>query len=171
MAFIAINTNLLDVGDPIKKEILDLVKDNFDDHESRIVQVESVISKIDVFNDVVYNASVFSTALGIIFFQASNAFTLTEAKITIFEKGSLTGFLEVDIKKNTSLNPAGFASVMTTRPLIDYSTAASYDDSTNAVFDNSAKNILPGDWLRLDITQAPTGGVIPKFNIQVFGEV
>lgn len=161
-----------DVGDATKKEIYDNYDANFIDHESRINSLESSTSKINIFKFPLLNGSSFSTATGLAYYRAEDTFTITKAAIQIFEKGSLTGAVEIDIKKSTTdMDNASFASIFTTKPKITYASAADYDESTNQVFNGSMINILPGDYLRLDITITPTNtGVIPKLLITSYGE-
>lgn len=169
MAFVSLPTR--NVGDPVVIDDIIQTKLNFDDHETRISQLETNDSRIVVYNGVIYNASNFSTLTGILFRRMPQNFTLTSATITIFTVAGITGTLQVDVKKNTSLNPAGMTSVFTTRPSVNYSIVSNYDVSTNAVFDPINKNITAGDYLRVDITSMPTAGVVPRFLLQVYGEI
>jgi hypothetical protein len=171
MPFELINSSEIEVGDPVTAALLSKVKNSLDNLNTRTTAIESAARKVEVFEAVIYNATKFSPLNGLLFYQASFDFTLTNAVIGIWEAGVLTGFLEVDVKKNTSRNPAGFTTVFTAEPIIDFSTAVDYQDSAQGTFDNAAKNIVAGDWLRLDITQAPTNGPIPMFAVIIFGEV
>jgi hypothetical protein len=171
MAFTVINANEVEVGDPVTASLGTKIKDNFDDHEARILAVEALQNKVIVFMDTFYNAAQFTDVDDLIRYNATFDFTLTEAKIYIFTKGSLTGTLELDVKKNSSLNPAGFSSVFTTKPSIDYSTISNYGSSTNQVLDATAKNISAGDWLKVDITEMPGGGIVGKYVFVVYGEI
>jgi hypothetical protein len=170
MAFTSISSTSIEVGDALKKDLFDLIKGNEDDLNTRLTAVESSSKKIDVFKFLLLNGSSFSTVTGLAYFRAEDTFTITKAAIQIFEKNSLAGFLEIDIlKSTTNLNSASFTSIFTTKPKITYSTAADYDISTNQVLNSAMINIVPGNYLRLDITIAPTGGVIPKILIDCFG--
>lgn len=51
MAFNSINDTEIEVGKPIKKSILQKVKDNFDDHEGRLNAIQVSSGIIDIFND------------------------------------------------------------------------------------------------------------------------
>ena len=172
MAFTPINSASIEVGDALKKEIFDLVKSNFDDHETRINSVESSANKIDIFKFLLLNGSSFSTATGIAYYRAEDDFTITKGAIQIFEKGTLTGAVEIDIKKSTTnMDNASFTSIFTTKPKITYASAADYDESSNQVLNGAMTSILSGDYLRLDITITPTNtGVIPKLFITSYGE-
>ena len=169
MAFVTIPSNAIDVGDPITKDLFDKVKDNFDDHETRIASLESGAAKVEVFDGVVFLGSLASTATGIFHFVAKANFTLTECRLRAFETSPPTGTLEIDVKKNTTFDNTGMTSVFTTRPSINYTSAPDYAFSTNQVFDNTKINIVTDDVLRIDITSLPTG--LGKFYLQFYGEV
>lgn len=52
MAYNPIPDNLIDVGDPVKKEIFQMIQDNEDDFDSRLNNLEGSTAKIVVFNQV-----------------------------------------------------------------------------------------------------------------------
>ena len=170
MAFVTIPSGDIDVGDPLKKDLFDKIKSNEDDLDSRVTSLEGGAGKVEVFNFPVVNASSASTLTGLSYWRASAAFTLIDAKVAIFEKGSLTGTLEMDIKKNTSLDAVGMTTVFTTKPSIAIAGASDYDESTNAVFDSGQISVAVGDYLRLDMTALPSP-VIGKFYVFLIGEV
>jgi hypothetical protein len=171
MAFTSIPASIINVGKAIKKEIFTYIKDDLDDLDSRLNTVETNAKKISIFEYMVINATPFSTATGFNYFEATSDFTLTDAYIRIFEKGSLAGTFEIDILvSTTNLDSTSFVSVFTTKPKITFASASDYDASTNQVFDNTKININTGDYLRLDITAMPTGGVMSKFIIKAYGE-
>lgn len=171
MAFEVIGSSLIQVGKAITAGLWSKVKNSFDDHESRINNLETNATKVSVFDIDLSNASLFSTAEGLLYFEADTSFTITNAFIRIFEVGSLAGEVEIDVKRSTTdLDDASFTSIFTTRPLVDFDTASDYDASTNQVFDNGQISISTGDFLRLDITSTPSNGVIPKLLIKVYGE-
>ncbi len=172
MAFSTISSLAIAVGAAIKKELWDKVKGNLDDHETRLNSVETIAKKEEVIKFYVQNGTSFSTATGIYYYEADVAFTLTNAYIRIFEVGSLAGEIEIDIKKSTTdMDSASFTTVFTTKPSVDLDTASDYDSSVNQVFDNGQVSIAVGDFLRFDITQTPTSGVMGRFLISVYGEI
>jgi len=169
MAFVSLaNKN---VGDPVIAEDWNTIKTNFDDHELRLAQQEAINKRVEVFSFPVFNAASASTLTGITLWRSPLDFTLIDCVVSIFEKGILTGIFEVDIKRNSSLNPVGFSSVFTTRPSINFATASDYDESINAVFDALNSDLLEGDYLRFDVTSMPTNGTLGKFFINLIGEV
>jgi hypothetical protein len=171
MAFTPINSNEIEVGDAIKAELWNKVKTDLDDLDERTTNLEISTPKINFIKFLLLNGSVFPTATGLYYYEADEAFTITEANIRIFEKGSLTGAVEIDIKRSTTdMDNASFTTIFTTKPKITYASASDYDKSTNQVFNGSQINIAVGDILRLDITETPGNGVLPKLLITAYGE-
>lgn len=171
MAFTPIDSTEIEVGDPLKKELFDKIKASLDDHETRIADTETSAKKITVFKSLVLNATSSNSMTGLNYYRSDESFNLISCTITIFEKGSLTGALEIDIKKSTTdLNSTSFSTVFTTKPKIDFSTAADYSSSTNQVFDNNQVSIVTGNYLRFDVTELPVSGVLGKFLITLYGE-
>jgi hypothetical protein len=171
MSFVAIDANEIEVGDALKKELFDKIKDNSDDHETRIADLETGAKRIPVFKYLLINAAAASTLTGLNYYIADEDFTLVNAYIGIFEKGALTGAIEIDVKKSTTnMDSASFATVFTTKPKITLASASDYDKSTNQVFDNGQISISAGNILRLDVTQMPGGAVLSKLMIVIYGE-
>lgn len=171
MAYNPILDAELDVGDALKKELFDKIKGNINDHEDRLADIETGARKVEVFKSLVLNASSASTLTGLMYYVADDDFTLTSATVTIFEKGSLTGALEIDLKKSvTDLDGTSFTTVFTTKPKITLASVANYATSNNQVFDNGQVSIQAGDFIRFDVTQMPASGVLGKFLLNVYGE-
>lgn len=159
------------VGDPVTATFINMTIGNVADHESRLVAVEGAVGLIEIFNGLIINASSFSTLTGLAMHRANQAFTLTGAKIGFFTKGSLTGTLEIDIKKSTSLDFGSAVSVFSTKPSINFVSASNYTESSNAAFHITNKVVALNDWLKFDITSMPTNGTLGKFTIVLYGEV
>lgn len=173
MAFTAISSTLRQVGKAVTKTLVDLISDNLDDLDTRITGLEGAAGKIIVFDEVVVNHATLNdggTLTGLAYWRSPAAFSLTDAKIGIFTKGSLTGNLEIDIKVASSPDFTSSVSVFTTKPKIVYSTASDYDESANTVFDNTNKVIAAGDFIRLDITEIPASAALSAFTVYVIGE-
>lgn len=171
MAFVTIPSNAIDVGDPITKDLWDKVKNNLDDLDTRTQATEASQNTILIFDNLVLNAQSSSTATGLAYYRVPFDINVTEALVQIFEKGSLTGELEIDFKRNSTPDNTGMTSIFTTKPKITYASAADYDDSTNQVIDQTQATIPEGHYIRFDVTEFPTGGVIGKFQILLKAEV
>ena len=158
------------VGDAVKKEIADTIIDNQADHETRIASLETSVGKVIVYVTDFIQGALASTITGTIFFRAASGFSLTAAVLSLYDTTglSLTGSLQFDIQKSSSPDFSSSTSVFTTRPSL--SSFTSYSESSNVVFKtDGTEDILTGDFLRLDITAIPTGDIIPRFHIHVYG--
>lgn len=171
MAFEVINANEIEVGDPVKRELFTKIKNSFDDHETRILAQESNQKRIELINAVFVNAVSATSFTGIFDVNAPQDLIITECYVQIYEKGSLTGNLEIDVKVNSTPNDTGMTSIFTTKPKIVYSTASDYDKSTNQVFNGAQTSVTDGENIRLDITELPAFGTIGKFRVVLYGEV
>lgn len=171
MPFVTIDPNSIQVGDPIKAELLNTIKDDLDYLNGEVNTLSISAKKVEVFKYWLLNGSSFPTATAIDYYEAIEDFILTDAVVRIFEKGSLTGSVEIDVKRSTTdMDSASFTSVFTTRPSVNYTTAVDYQRSTNQVFDSAQTSIQAGDILRLDITGVPTSGVLSRIQLIVYGE-
>ena len=174
MAYTSINSTNLEVGKPLKKELVDLIKSNEDDLDSRISAVEGSAGKIVIFNEIIINGATLAsggTITGLDLYRAESDFNLTDSKVYIFTKGSLNGNLEIDVQVSSSADFTSSNSVFTTKPKIVYSTASDYDESANTVFNATYQSVTAGQYLRLDISELPGNGSIGKFGIYFIGEI
>jgi len=170
MAYSEVNSNLYDVGDPVKRELFNGLNENIKDHETRITAVEAAAGRMVVWNFPIQNATLSNTLTGLTYWTVPFDLTIIEATCGIFEKGSLTGTLEIDIKVNTSRNPTGMSSIFTTKPSIAFAGASDYDNSSNGVL-NSLAELDEGNVIRFDATSMPSNGVLGAFVINVIGEI
>jgi len=169
--FTAISALAITVGSAIKKELWDIIRVNFNNHETRLNAVESVLKKVPFIKFDLRNSASFSAATGLYYYESDDTFTITNVYLRIFEVGALTGNFEIDIKKSvTDLDGVSFVSVFTTKPSVNLSTASDYDGSINQVFDVGQINVAVGDFLRLDITSMPANGIMGKAMITAYGE-
>lgn len=167
MAYVTIPSTSIEVGDALKKELFDLIKDNLDDHETRIQTLSGGSGKISVFNDdILIGGNALLT--GVVYYEAIQPFNVIEVSIQIFEKPpATTGSLTVDVKKNTDTNDANFTTILTTQPTINIATDPDYTRDTG-VINTGAQTLNTGDILRVDITALPTG--LQRFRVVVIGE-
>lgn len=169
MAYNAFTNSEIQVGKAIKKELWQKVKDNFDDHETRLAQAIAGGSKIEIFNIDFLTGSFGNTITGVLYHEALQDMSVIEGAIQIFDKnGIVSGILSIDVKKNSTPDNTGMTSIFTTAPSINFATANDYDRSTGTL-NTSTQNVLKGEILRLDITSLPVG--LGKFRIILIGEV
>lgn len=167
MAYVTIPSTSIEVGDALKKELFDLIKENFDDHEARILAFGGGSATISVFNDDV-NIGANPLTTGIVYYEAIRPINIIEVAIQIFQKSpATTGTLSVDVKKNSDTNDANFTTILTTQPEIDIATDPDYTRTT-ATINTGAQTLNTGDLLRVDITALPIG--LQRFRLVVIGE-
>jgi hypothetical protein len=161
MAFSALTTAQIAVGEPTAREIFLKSKDNFDDHESRIVALENSVNAILVIE---FNAAGPYSLKGpqneVMFTRISNNITVQGARL-ISQTAGASGSLEIDIKYKRGAG--AWTTIFSTRPSVS-SASGDYISSTNAVI--SVTSLLAGDLIRLDITAVQSVGVGFDFNLE-----
>lgn len=176
MAFTSISSSLIQVGKALKKELFDTIKDNFDDHESRINGIELGANKVEVFNFEVMGfinnyTSTELTQIGT--HRATSDFTLIEVKLTLMNAASgststTSGVLSIDLQKSDD-NGATWATVLSGLPEIADGVNATGSESSSVVFVTGGEDILQDDLLRVNVTsKKDTQG---SFLITVYGEL
>lgn len=176
MAFNAISSTAIQVGKAIKKSLLTKIKDNFDDHETRINSLEAGASKVEIFNfeliGFIDNYTV-SELAQIGTFKAAVDLTITEIKITLMNgvsasSSSSGGSLSIDIKKSSD-SGATWSSILSSFPEIADGTTATGSESGSITFISGGEDVLVDDMLRVDVTSLKdTQGT---FLITVYGEI
>jgi hypothetical protein len=150
MAFTTISPAQIAAGEPTAQELFTKIKDNFDDHETRITATEGSLLTIapivwDLYGFVGrYSAQ---TAITPNLLIRSNI-TLLSCRLMIDVAGT-SGTTEFDILYKRGANP--FATIFTTRPSVGFA-AGDNAVSTNAIL--SVTTLQVGDILRLDLTSA-----------------
>jgi hypothetical protein len=166
-----ISSTLYQVGKAIRKELFTKIIGNIDDINSRTTLLESGANKVVVFDSTVKVRNNAQSLTGLNIWRAPATFTLLDARLVIFEKGTATGILEMDVKKSVDLDPLNFQSVFQVQPSIDFDDLGTqdFDQSNNTVFDINQSIVNAGEYLRLDITALPVP--IGKFQVYLIGEI
>ena len=154
MAFTTIPTGWLDIGDPCKKELFDQIKDNEDDLDSRLTDVESSLTnetpiQFQVQGPYWFESTTITDAAGVI--RVPFNITLTGSRLIIEDDGS-SGTLTTDVKVSTN-GGSTWATIFSSIPSIAQG-SGDYTEDTGTL---STTDIDAGDLLRLDITAAMTG--------------
>jgi len=123
-------------------------------------------SSFEVFNAII---SVGDTAPvnGVSFYLPSVGKTINFVRLMAWDLlGVSSGSLEVDIKKNSTPDDVGMATIFTTKPIIDFSTASNYATDGGTL---SSGAYTGSEVLRLDVTNIPAGWN-GKFSVVVFAQ-
>lgn len=146
MAFTAITTAEITTGEPVAFDLWTKVKDDLDDHESRLAGAENTIIKpFPYVFEVKGPYYLGGTVSAVAYIRMQNAITLSAAQIFVPTAGT-SGTLEIDIQYKRGVS--AFATIFTTRPSVAFG-AGNFAVSSNGVL--SVTDIEAGDILRLDI--------------------
>lgn len=169
MAFNPIDSNTIKVGDPITKDILDLIKANFDDHESRINSLATSGGTVFIFNGDVNFLNYSSTSPDIFYYTARQDFSINDFRVRLFTKnGVSTGILSMRIEKSNDPNNSNFATILTTDISFNFATDTDYTEKVGSL-NPSLNDITTGQILRVKITSIPsdfTGKILLSIGAQ-----
>jgi hypothetical protein len=125
---------------------------------------------IEVINcPIILGSSGLSSLLGATYVKAPQDFVITKVEIQLFTKnGASSGNLELDVLKAANLqgSPVDYASIMTSKPLLNMATALDYDSSVG-VINSSLSSISEGQYIRVDLTQIPAS--LASLHVRVYG--
>jgi hypothetical protein len=154
MAFITIPAASIAAGKPTKQELFDLIKDDFDDHESRLTTVENAVATVAplefYLNGLYWRYATPQT--GVLYQRLQAGINILAIRLIIVIAGT-TGTTEVDLQYKVGANP--FVSAFTTRPSVAFG-AGDYAVSSNGILTGTPLNLAAGTILRLDVTSAQT---------------
>lgn len=151
MAYNAISSLLIQAGKALKQELMSLVKDNFDDHESRLTTVEGVVNVYRPIRFRVTNYEEFVPATEVDVERIPFAMTLQGVRLLVLDAGS-AGTVEVNLEYKRG--GGAWTNILTTNPSVAFG-AGDYALSSNGVL--SVTSLQAGDLLRLNIVTAQTG--------------
>jgi len=154
MVFTAIDPNDIEVGDPVTAELLDLIRTNFDDIDSRVTtNAAAAANAFPIrFELLGLYGNLATPSTGLMYHRLNFGITLTGAIIMIYDAGS-GGTTEIDIERSATGGGA-YASVFSTQPSVA-SGGGDFATSSNAVI--STSSFVAGDIFRFDLTSSQTG--------------
>jgi hypothetical protein len=160
MAFNPIDSNTIKVGDPITKDILDLIKANFDDHESRINSLATTGGTVFIFNGDVSFVNYSSLRSDIFYYTARQDFSINDFRARLFTKDGITsGNLTFRLEKSNNPGDAGFpsfSSVLTQDISFNFATDTDYTERVGSL-NASLNDITTNQILRVKIIGIPAG--------------
>jgi len=157
MSFTAITSGEIESGKPVRSDTQTKIKDNFDDHESRLQSLEGGAST--TYPPLILRVngpySLYGALTSILKTTTNFPITITGVRLLIDTAGS-AGITEIDVKYKRG--GGSWTSILTTLPSVSY-TAGNDALSSNGVVDVSESELEAGDIIRLDTTSVQTGGV------------
>lgn len=165
MAFTPIDPNDIQPGLPVRAELMELVRTNFDDHESRISATEAAFANTVPLEFQVWGKYTSVSAPNLDVASLVIPFDLTFVGCLIYNREAGTaGTLEIDLRSGDAGGP--YTTIFTTRPSLAFGTG---DEavSVNAIIDATNSTALAGQVLKLDITSHQTGPDINGFLVVI----
>jgi hypothetical protein len=157
MAFTPIDLATIEVGDPITKEVMDLIKYDLDDLDSRVSSLSVSGGSIYILNGDVSLKGYSTLNPSIFYYKAKQSFSINEFSAQLFTKlGVTSGNLVFQLEKSSDTNDANFSSILTTPISFNFASDADYS-SRSAVIDSGLNNFVSGQVLRVKITGIPAG--------------
>lgn len=157
MAFNPININTIKVGDPITRDLWVLLKNNFDDHESRINSLATTGGTVFIFNGDVSFVNYSSLRPNIFYYTARQDFSVNDFRVRLFTKdGIASGNLTLRLEKSNNPNDANFSTILTTDVSFNFATDTDYTEKI-AALNASLNDITTGQILRVKIMSVPSG--------------
>ncbi len=150
MSFTPITTGEIASGEPVASTTQTKIKENFDDHESRLGVVETAsVTFVPIILGV--NGVPFVMD-GVLKTTTNFSLTVTGIRILVDQAGS-AGTLEIDVQRKRGVG--AWESIFTVLPSIAY-TAGDDALSSAGTLDVDVVDVEAGDILRLDITSIQT---------------
>jgi hypothetical protein len=156
MSYTTITTTEIASGKPVSTSTLTKVKDNLDDHETRILGLEAGTSV--PYPPIIFRVNgTFAQSRAIDgLLETTNNFSIQITGVRIWaQKAGSSGTYDIDIVHQ--FNGSGFVSCLSTRPTLAYTTGDEAA-STNAVINSGNATIVAGSNIRLVVYGLQVGG-------------
>jgi hypothetical protein len=157
MAYLEIDSNKIKVGDPITKELLDLIKSNFADHEERLNTSETTGGTVFIFNGDISFKNFNSSDPFVFYHKVTQNCSISEFRAQLFSKdGVSSGSLSLDLQKSVDTNDSNFNSILSSNLSFNFASDAAYSEKV-ATINSSVSDVEVGDVLRIEIVSLPSG--------------
>lgn len=163
MAFLTIPSSIIVSGSPVTQDLFGTVKDNFDDHETRILSLEGGgnVSYVPGHWNVQGEYGQIDTLTGVGLIRIPFNITVLGGRVLVHTAGS-SGDTEIDFLYKRGAG--AWTSIFSTLPTVNFS-AGDYSIGSG-VLDETDLQI--GDLLRMDITATQGGNPIGLVGIFEF---
>ncbi len=156
MVYADITSGQIAAGEANKQELWTKVKDNFINHEARLVSVEGGVTTafLDWDWNVSGNYGPYGVRTQVLLQRLNLNVTVSAGRLFIHTAGS-AGTSEIDFQFKRG--GGAWTSLFSTKPSVAY-TAGDYAVSSNGVLNPSYVDLLSGDLVRMNITAVQTNG-------------
>lgn len=149
MAFTTIPNAQIAAGEPTKQELFQLVKDNFDNHETRIANTEAFTTATIPFFFQILNSSLVGDGLAHIRLPVS--ITVSGVKVTVPQPGT-AGTLTIDIERK--VGAGAWSSILSSTISVVYTAGI---PTVTADAGIAIPTIAAGSFLRLNVDSSQAG--------------
>jgi hypothetical protein len=151
MAFSTLTAAQIAPGEATKTELFVKIKDNFDDHESRISDVEAASTATIPLGFLIEDEGGVVDAAAYI--RVPVNITITNVQLTVMEAGT-SGTLEIDIQGKHGAG--AFATILSSNITVGFGSGDFFTASAAGITDDEFST---GDFLRLDVKALQTNMV------------
>jgi hypothetical protein len=157
MAFTSIDPNKIKVGDPITKDLLNIIKDSLDDLNTRVQDLVDAGVTTYVINGDVSFYGYDPADPSIFYYKVRNLFSISDFRVQLFSKqGISTGVLSLDLQKSPNTNDATFESILNSSLNIPFSTSLDYSQHVSSI-DGDKNDLQLDEVLRVKVLSLPAG--------------
>lgn len=144
-------------GQIIDEDWFNFIKTNLEDHDTRLIALETLVRQIQFkIEDFYYDFATSSTLpiTNVMNFKLLEDITIIDCQLWVDINGS-AGTNEVDIQFKRGAG--AWTSILTTKPSVGFGSGSNFT-SANGVLNNAFNDLLADDLLRLDVTNLQTDG-------------
>jgi hypothetical protein len=150
MSFASIQSAVVAAGKAIKQELMDLIRTDLDDHESRLITAEAAIGRLPPISfDVTGLLTPPMAVTGALTYRFDNNTRVLAARLLVVTAGS-TGTVEVDVEYKRGVG--AWTSILNS-PISAVYTSGDYFTTSGSL---ATQDFLAGDLLRLNINSVQT---------------
>lgn len=151
MSFSTIQSAIIAAGQAVKQELFTFIKDNLDDHETRITTTEAAIGRLPpIAFDVVGTLSSSFAMDEVLIYRVESDLRVTAARLLVKQRGS-SGSVQVDIEYKRGVG--SWTSILSSVISASY-TAGDYSVTTGTL---AVQDFLAGDLFRLNVDSVQVG--------------
>lgn len=142
MAITPITNAEIQAGKPTKQELFQKSKDNFDDLDSRVSDLESSVAAEKQLQFTILGEGYVGD--GVVSYPIYSNTRITDVRLYVNEAG-VSGSLDIDIEYKRGASP--FASIFSVTPSVDFSAGDFASDNGTLSF----TDLIPNDIVRINI--------------------
>jgi hypothetical protein len=154
--FTPIDANKIKVGDPITAELLEDIKDNFNDHELRIQSLSTSGGTVFIFNGDVSFVNYSASRSDIFYYKARQDFSVNDFRAQLFTKdGIAAGTLVLRLEKASTTDFTTPTNMLDQDISFNFATDLNYSEKI-AILNPAQNSMLTGEVIRVRVLSIPS---------------